>query len=305
MLASLLLIIAGSTADYASLRLAFCEQAAEVQVGMSTSQVRGILGEPTSRVKFPDNDWRPPRQAWYYSDRVGRSFPNLGTVYFDEAGKVIRVFGSRPPSDDAITTRIDIASFLERISGSSGFTLSSFDSLYTWSLCRDLAALGKDGAAIVLEEYLKVRPVNQAGLSYCGVLYESTSPLGANTGRAIILVKTLLEESAPVKRPTGLSDNRYFDLIVEVVEGMPMVLNMIVFPGDIGSLEVIEIARMRSSGARLRQFPATPPPANIVYDGALRALKRMGYDVSASHAPAFLSMVRRQLKYDRDEPRIH
>ena len=61
------------------------KQAARVQVGMTTEQVRGLIGEPWNTIRFDNTH----TTAWDYEYRDGWGYDAVFSVTFDDAGIVV------------------------------------------------------------------------------------------------------------------------------------------------------------------------------------------------------------------------
>lgn len=60
-------------------------QAARVQTGMTTEQVRGLIGEPWNTIRFGNTH----TTSWDYEYRDGWGYDAVFSVIFDDAGVVV------------------------------------------------------------------------------------------------------------------------------------------------------------------------------------------------------------------------
>jgi hypothetical protein len=170
-------------------RAKFAGQLGEIQVGMSRWQVGTMLGTP-------DDIWygnevnashdvglnRPGSEVWAYGGNGHLTFPTLGKVSFDKAGKVVEVVGqSERPVSDALPAESATRRILRLIDGLKGYGDGN-DPLRVIQVVNALQPLGKTGALAMIDEYLR-----------------ASDPIGSDGGREglFVVVRCLFDVPKP------------------------------------------------------------------------------------------------------------
>jgi hypothetical protein len=135
---------------------------AGIREGTLASRALTLLGQPDERrTNGKQNFDYPPRikEVWCYGTCGHLTFPTLGQVYIDHAGKVDYVAGSRgsPPDPGMIDERRmrELLTLLDRTPRACGLTYNPRDLI---KVVNSLVPIGKARALAVISEYLRVAP---------------------------------------------------------------------------------------------------------------------------------------------------
>jgi hypothetical protein len=143
-------------------RAQFALAMAGIRPGMLEGQVQVLLGPPHDiRMKSDLREGYPTRVAkiWCYGTSGHLTFPTLGQVYIDRAGKVDYVAGNQgsPPDSLLISEKRlrHLLQLLDRAPAAKGLT---YDPREMIKIVNALVPLGKERALAVISEYLRISP---------------------------------------------------------------------------------------------------------------------------------------------------
>lgn len=129
---------------------------AQVKPGMDAADVEKLLGPPDD-IRGPEDGITATRttQVWRYGTDGHLSFATLGTVHLETTGAVQYVFGDRGEPPKLSIAEVELRRLLRLIDAVPSYDAPA-DPLRIIQAVNALVPLGKDGAASVLGEYLRV-----------------------------------------------------------------------------------------------------------------------------------------------------
>jgi hypothetical protein len=139
----------------------FADNLGDIKEGMVRREVERLLGKP-SKVHVKDvTDYSTPAEIWYYGTNSVSDFPTLGHVCFDGSGNVACAIGSTGTSpnldwikEDALRDQLRLIHSMPVIDG------YQWDPALVIKISNSLTELGKEHGLSVVQEYVKVAPLD-------------------------------------------------------------------------------------------------------------------------------------------------
>ncbi len=139
----------------------FAKAMSKVKIGMQEKEIIALLGKPDDVQTQHDSggiSTYRTKEIWRYGTNGHLTFPTLGTVYIDNAGKAQYFYGgSGKPIDPKIFPESELRSLLRLIDDAPGYHSGySYNPLTVIQIVNTLQPLGKEKALAAIEEYLRV-----------------------------------------------------------------------------------------------------------------------------------------------------
>jgi hypothetical protein len=220
------------------------------------------LGKPYSVVYTPaGNDFT---ETWLYSDRPRAKFPSLGTVVFNEKGRISKVMGDKLPSESICDLMLDTDAWMEYLASTPGLYSKSFKSKKVVEICSRLVRLPFNEAMTLLCEFARVRPK----LETAGTQAVTSPRWDVNDGQLGILLLTLFDgdremgrdvfpHSLSIKSQTDPKDKQYLGEVV-IWNGWPVVIPS----GHVQTSGWSYEANLLSIALKRKRFSYKPPSSS-------------------------------------------
>lgn len=302
------LFIKGQSPDpsgYLKSHAAFSARLKVVKDGDSFSAVKDMAGSPSWVVENGTN-FRTGyySTAWYYASGKSR-FPDLGSVYFDQSGRVCRVFGNEAPSRNVLDLLADTVGLLQALNESPGLYGNKFESKKVLDLCTRLSRMTPKEVGILLDEYIRLRPlITPEGSTGMAFIVEPS--IDGNDGRLAVLLRTLLGSQVKADTPVFREDSPRlmidlpelrFPPMIQFYCGYPVVLPIGVYWTSNTRAETLLVQAVKAQTF----FSFRAPSAELTQE-ALRQFKNWIKDKGSANAQAyFAKQIARQLDIATDQ----
>ena len=138
----------------------FVKAIGQIRKGMAEKDVLSILGQPDDiRTQFDPGGMSTfgTKEIWGYGTDGHLSFPTLGCIFIDTAGRAEYIFGATgQPPHYALFTEDELRGLLRLINTTSGYEGDYYNPLSVIKVVNALQALGKQKALAAIDEYLRV-----------------------------------------------------------------------------------------------------------------------------------------------------